>query len=376
MKRRSTPFKASPQSNKLKKTCPPFKKIKGTKFAVDAFCYGDLPEVEIYFLTHFHSDHYIGLNGNFKHPVYCSKITGDLCKQVLNVKSNNIRILEDNKTTVIAGTKVTIIDANHCPGSVMIVFTLPNGQNILHCGDFRATNSMHTNPFLKNTNFDLIYLDTTYCDPKYDFPSQKESIESALSILKKKKLVMLKNGEDFSKLLIVCGTYTIGKEKFFLGIAENFKLNIWSTPEKNKILKTAINQDFNKTPSHLCGLHVLPMLNLNYDYLHRYLQKSKHFNEIIAFKPSGWEHSKDSFTQRENVAIFGIPYSEHSSFIELQNFIKFFRPKSIIPTVPGRGGNAKMQKHFSCWIGAENQKSQTKISDFFKVSNKPGSSTR
>lgn len=66
------------QTNKLK--YPQYKIVDGTNFAVDAFRFGEIAGVTTYFLTHFHSDHYVGLNKNFKRPIYMSTITGKINK--------------------------------------------------------------------------------------------------------------------------------------------------------------------------------------------------------------------------------------------------------------------------------------------------------
>jgi DNA cross-link repair 1A protein len=54
---------------------------------------------------------------------------------------------------------------------------------------------------------------------------------------------------------------------------------------------------------------------------------------MLAIRPSGWE--KNTKPQlRGNIRIYGVEYSEHSSCDELERFVRFTKPKTIISTVP------------------------------------------
>ena len=74
---------------------------------------------------------------------------------------------------VLAGVEVTLIDANHCPGAVQFLFRLPCGKRYLHCGDMRFSPALLSNPHLRRSQGCTgVYLDTTYCNPRYTFPPQ------------------------------------------------------------------------------------------------------------------------------------------------------------------------------------------------------------
>ncbi|KAG2180667.1 hypothetical protein INT44_003674 [Umbelopsis vinacea] len=181
------------------RNCPFYKKLPGTTLTVDAFCYGKVSDCTGYFLSHFHSDHYTRLAPNWRHgPIYCSKITANLVIQKLGVDSQWVKSLpmdteckmEDSDVTV------TLLDANHCPGSVLFLFKVPqpNGRpclRYLHTGDFRAAPKMCLHPQIAqpaNPPIDILYLDTTYLDPRYAFPAQEESIKAACEIVKQQIL--------------------------------------------------------------------------------------------------------------------------------------------------------------------------------------------
>jgi len=327
--------------------CPFYKKIPGTTFTVDAFDYGSVPGVTKYFLSHFHYDHYKGLRKKFSHVIVCSRVTAELVRMKIGVEPKWLRALPLNEPVVVDNAKVTLINANHCPGAVMFLLELPDGRTVLHCGDFRADASMESHPALWNCKVDTVYLDTTYCSPEYDFPSQSDVVEATVEAVRKLML-------DFPKTLVAVGSYTIGKERMFTALAEALDGKIWAATPKAKILKVlndnVINARLTNTPAEAC-VHVLDMKAVkNRREMEQYLELvgsgGTKFNHVLTVTPTGWTHKKGASSDASlsslaiqtygRVSSLSVPYSEHSSFSELKRFIKFLRLKSwrqIIPTV-------------------------------------------
>jgi DNA cross-link repair 1A protein len=51
-------------------------------------------------------------------------------------------------------------------------------------------------------------------------------------------------------------------------------------------------------------------------------------------------------TKRPGIVLYGVPYSEHSSFRELRQCVAFMRPGRIVPTV-NNSNNQKVQAMLS-----------------------------
>uniref|UniRef100_A0A673T9A2 DNA cross-link repair 1A n=1 Tax=Suricata suricatta TaxID=37032 RepID=A0A673T9A2_SURSU len=306
--RGNTKFPESPNAGQLRrKTCPFYKKIPGTGFTVDAFQYGLVEGCTAYFLTHFHSDHYAGLSKNFTFPVYCSEITGNLLRSKLHVQKQYVHPLPMDTECIVNGVKVVLLDANQ------------------------------------------------YCSPEYSFPSQQEVIQFAINTAF--EAVTLN-----PRVLVVCGTYSIGKEKVFLAIADVLGSKVGMSQEKYKTLQCLNIPELNSLiTTDMCNslVHLLPMMQINFKALQSHLKKcGGKYNQILAFRPTGWTHSNkltriaDIIPQTKgNISIYGIPYSEHSSYLEMKRFVQWLKPQKIIPTV--NVGTLKsrstMEKYFKEW---------------------------
>ncbi|KAJ1289820.1 hypothetical protein BS78_02G194100 [Paspalum vaginatum] len=85
---------------------------------------------------------------------------------------------------------------------------------------------MVNNPVLQSSHIHTLILDTTYCNPRYDFPSQEIVIQFVIEAIQ---------AEAFNpKTLFLIGSYTIGKERLFMEVARLLQKKIcWSCKAAN-----------------------------------------------------------------------------------------------------------------------------------------------
>ncbi len=339
-----------------------------------------------------------------------------------------------NKKHTIKGISVTFFDANHCPGSVVILFELPSGETYLHTGDFRFDSSLLTHSllqkylprfrheigedeeideracvkkvrqsagkyepfskvFVKNQpRITAVYLDTTYCHPSHMFPKQLDVIEVVAKAVQQKL-------KQEPKSLFIIGTYQIGKERICARIAELLKCKVyvnWQKFQMMKCLNLPYQHIFTTNINEAGPIHVVPMFDLGWKKLFELRSSVQNkYKEIIAIKPTGWtftslkkddtpstekdlddsqaliededdeklhaaenendtsfdaESSKQVYSvlvdKRYNISMMNVPYSEHSAFYELREFVENVQPKQIIPTVYSNQGQKSKQLYF------------------------------
>lgn len=432
--------KASRGRPAYERTCPFYKIMPGFSICVDAFRYNAIEGCKAYFLSHFHSDHYIGLTARWSHgPIYCSKVTGSLVRKQLGTADKWVVELDFEKEYDVPGTDgatVTMIPANHCPGSSLFLFqkTMGKGANshvkrILHCGDFRACPDHIRHPLLKpevrdsisgkvrQQKIDICYLDTTYLNPRYSFPPQEDVIRASADLCasispdpnsddaildtdtpdvskyfqketkKGGKEKVESNNKPKQRLLVICGTYSIGKERICLAIAKALNSKIFASPSKIKICKQLgipeLTERLTSNPLE-AQVHMQMLMEIRAETLQEYLNSYKpHFSRIVGFRPSGWNFRpvggksvpantppssiaiqqilhgkgwrtrfghKDFTPQRgstKEAMCFGVPYSEHSSFRELAMFVMGLRIEKIVPTV--NVGSEQSRTRMKAW---------------------------
>jgi DNA cross-link repair 1B protein len=87
---------------------------------------------------------------------------------------------------------------------------------ILYTGDFRFNASMMKEPILQETKIDTLYIDNTYCHPKFVFPKQSDAIINIQSLI-----------TSFPGHNVILGLDSLGKEEILVSLAQTFQTKVF-----------------------------------------------------------------------------------------------------------------------------------------------------
>jgi hypothetical protein len=315
----------------------------------------------------------------------------------------------------------------------------------------------------------VCYLDTTYLNPRYSFPPQEDVIRSCAELcVSLRNALEAENEDEFdallrrregagagigsvskyftpskstggnspsrdedtsssvgpsaapnafaalkrrnrNRLLVVCGTYSIGKERICKAIAQVLRTKIFASPGKRRMCAQLGDPELTAllTDDPAEGqVHMQMLMEIRAETLAEYLESYRaHFGRIVGFLPTGWNYRpatgsggagmgsgaaaagsgsvgigrnvganlppssvpttqllhgggwRTRFTVRDLVPqrgstreamCFGVPYSEHSSFRELALFLMALRIEKVVPTV--NVGSEPSRRRMKGWI--------------------------
>ncbi len=98
-----------------------------------------------------------------------------------------------------------------------------------------------------------LFLDTTFNDPRFDFPEQSRVIENATELVRD----VLRT---YRNPLVLFGSYSIGKEKLFVAVAKALGEKLYASAEKQRLLRaccpdmSVFVSDREKARLHVTGL--------------------------------------------------------------------------------------------------------------------------
>lgn len=271
----------------------------------------------LFFLSHAHSDHTQGIANVMKQKdalIVCTPATSRIIRVTEGIPPEKCLLVKPGQILALDGTQIHIVDANHCIGSVMYIFESDN-QKEVYTGDFRFNAKMQKQKDLLAFP-DICWMDQTFYNPRFVFPSQREAIDQIVQI-------MIHHSEDD----IFLGCYTVGKEKILEIMTKIRKTKIYA-PKKLRRVYEALGLDFITEDRSNVSL---------FAYTSHFLQNpSRKFSKNIMERvldgvrifPTGWACIN---TSRPDDKMYFVPYSEHNDYQRLKGFIKLIQPKKIIP---------------------------------------------
>ncbi|XP_023964037.2 5' exonuclease Apollo isoform X2 [Chrysemys picta bellii] len=248
--------------------------IPGTPIAVDFWSIRKASHARVFFLSHMHSDHTVGLSSTWHRPIYCSPLTGRILHHRLKVAEHWIRPLEVGQSHLVA---------------------------------------LDEEPVLRNQKrIDVLYLDNTNCDPLGDLPSRQQATQQI------KELIKAHPDHE-----VKIGVYSLGKESLLVDLALEFQTWIVVSPKRLEQMKVLGLVDVFTAEEGAGWIHGVDISEICWEAMINWNQQRPTIAILPTSRPVKIPHP----------SVHLVPYSDHSSFSELLEFVQWLKPCSIVPIV-------------------------------------------
>ncbi|XP_074781934.1 5' exonuclease Apollo [Athene noctua] len=287
--------------------------IPGTPIAVDFWSVRRAGGARLFFLSHMHSDHTVGLSSTWSRPLYCSPLTARLLPRRLQVPSRWIRPLEVGQSHVLGEeVTVTLLDSNHCPGSVMFLFEGAFGT-ILYTGRAGAQGPPHRPPL----------------------PGQHPLPPAAPAALAAARHAPGRPPHPHAPA--APRRHRLGKETLLVDLAVEFSTWVVVSPWRLEQMRLLELPDVFTAEEGAGWIRAVDVAEIRWETLVSW----NALHPTIAILPTGRP------VKVTHPNIHPIPYSDHSSFAELCEFVEWLKPRSVIPIVRGSTCQVYFQEFLS-----------------------------
>ncbi|NXK17144.1 DCR1B exonuclease, partial [Arenaria interpres] len=196
----------------------------------------------------------------------------------------------------------------------------------LLAGDFRYASAMQGEPALRGRHIDRLYLDNTHCHPQRPLPSRQHATRQAACLIR-----------AHPQHHVVIGVYSLGKEALLVDLAREFRTWVVVSPWRLEQMRLLELPDVFTDEEGAGWIRAVDVAEIRWDTLVSWNM----LRPTIAIIPTG----RPVKVTHPNIHL--IPYSDHSSFSELCEFVKWLKPCSVIPIVRGGVCQAYFQNYLS-----------------------------
>jgi hypothetical protein len=279
------------------------------------------PGAGVYLLSHFHEDHMRGLGPGWREgPLYASEVTCRLLEKLRRVPRSLLKPVRPGETVEEGALRLAALPANHCPGAVMFHATLRSpsgGRTALYTGDFRLDDRVRA--ALGGLGpVDTLYIDSTYADERYSFPSQEEAVGRVVDIV----LDATRADE------VMLAVYTIGKNRVVEAVARATGLPVYLPAEKLRVYKLIGMGEFvtaDRSSTKLRGY----ARGFFEEYFFT-IPRARREGAVVVI-PTGWAEDFPPGPVPRGGAVFHyVPYSEHCDWREREETLSLLEAREVV----------------------------------------------